>query len=100
MTNKSNKTTPARTVAGPPPNLSPAEEAEWWFEHKDYWDQIDFEDEVVGPLEVRKTAPVTLRLPEDLIAALKEEAARQDIAYQTLIRIWLDERLAAERRPA
>jgi hypothetical protein len=80
-----------------PPGLSKQEEAEWWDNHKDYWDQIDAVDEVLGPLQVRRTAPVTnLYLPLDLIAALKAEAERRGLAYQSVIRIWLDERLAAE----
>ena len=93
MTAKSKK-----VIEDLPPGLSPAEEADWWDAHKDYWDGPDIINEVVGPLQVRRTAPVTLRLPVDLIEALKVEAARRDVAYQTLIRMWLDDRLAAETR--
>jgi hypothetical protein len=87
-----------------PPGLSRQEEAEWWDNHKDYWDQIDAEDEVLGPLPVRRTTAVpSLRLPVDQLEALKAEAARRGMSWQMLIRVWLDERLAAEaqaNRPA
>ena len=45
---------------------------------------------------MRRTKPVNLRLPVDMIEALKDEAARRALPYQTLIRMWLKERLDAE----
>jgi predicted DNA binding CopG/RHH family protein len=78
------------------PGLSPAEEAEWWDAHKDFWDAPDIEFEVIEPQEVRPTADTHLRLPEDMLAALKAAADRRGISYHWLIRTWLDERLAAE----
>lgn len=81
-----------------PPGLSPEEEADWWDEHRDYWDSIDTPLEVLPPQKVRRTAPVTLRLPIDLIEALKQEAERTGFAYQSVIRIWLEERLDRERK--
>jgi CopG antitoxin of type II toxin-antitoxin system len=80
-----------------PPGLSPAEEARWWDEHRDYWGAVEAVDEGVGPSQVRRTKPVNLRLPVDLIDALKREAGRRALPYQTLIRMWLKERLDAER---
>ena len=80
-----------------PPGLSPAEEARWWDEHRDYWDAVEAVDERVGPSQVRRTKPVNLRLPVKMINALKSTAARRAVPYQTLIRIWLRERLDAER---
>jgi predicted DNA binding CopG/RHH family protein len=79
-----------------PPGLSPGEEAQWWDDHPDYWDNLDTEIEVIGPQQVRRTKPVNLRLPVDMIEALKQEAERRALPYQTLIRMWLKERLDTE----
>ena len=90
----------ARSKSSPrlPAGLSPAEEARWWDEHRDYWDTVEAQDERVDPAPVRRTKPVTLRLPVDMIEQLKEDAAKRSLPYQTLIRMWLQERLAAESR--
>jgi predicted DNA binding CopG/RHH family protein len=68
----------------------------WWNAHRDYWDTADTQDERVGPARVRRTKPVNLRLPVDMIEALKEQATHRALPYQTLIRMWLKERLDAE----
>jgi len=39
----------------------------------------------------------TLRLEEGQIAAAKQTAERMSIPYQTLLRMWIAERLAKER---
>ena len=81
-----------------PAGLSPEEEARWWDEHPDYWDKLDSADERVGSARVRRTKPVNLRLPVDMIEALKEQGTQRSLPYQTLIRMWLKERLDAEQR--
>jgi predicted DNA binding CopG/RHH family protein len=73
--------------------LSPAEEARWWDEHPDYWESAEGRDERVEPARVRRTKPVNLRLPIEMIDELKREAERRAIPYQTLMRMWLKERL-------
>ena len=82
-----------------PAGLSAAEEARWWDDHDDFWDRIETPDEIVPPQTVRRTKPVNLRLPVDMIASLKVEAARHALPYQTLIRMWLKERLDAAKDP-
>ncbi len=79
-----------------PSGLSPAEEARWWDEHREYWDGADRTDERVEPARVGRTTPVNLRLPSDMLERLKTEAERRSVPYQTLIRIWLEERLDSE----
>ncbi len=79
-----------------PAGLSSEEEARWWDEHRDYWDAVDTSDERLGVSPVRRTKPVNLRLPVDMIDELKRAAARRTLAYQTLIRMWLRERLDSE----
>jgi hypothetical protein len=90
-------TAKSRTDPQLPPGLSPAEEARWWDEHREYWDAVESADERVNPPGGRRTKPVNLRLPVDLIDALKREAALRALPYQTLIRMWLKERLDTER---
>ena len=92
----------ARSKSSPrlPAGLSPAEEARWWDEHRDYWDTPEGQDERVAPMPVRRTKPVTLRLPVDMIDRLKHDAAKRSLPYQTLIRMWLQERLDVEARVA
>lgn len=41
---------------------------------------------------------VSLRLPVEMIDAVKEIAARRHLPYQTLIRSWIGERATEERR--
>ena len=83
-----------------PAGRSPAEEAEWWDAHKDYWDAPDVEIEVVGPQMVRRTQAIELYLPVDLVETIKQEATRQNLSYQSLIRVWIEEGLGAGSRSA
>ena len=46
------------------------------------------------------TKPVTIRLPESLLAALKSLAHQKDVPYQSLMKIFLSERVRKEIRPA
>ena len=46
---------------------------------------------------VRAKKPVTLRLEERQIVAAKRVANRMSLPYQTLLRMWIAERLATER---
>jgi len=39
------------------------------------------------------TKSISIRLPEDLLERIKVEANRRDVPYQSLIKIWLRERL-------
>ncbi len=91
-------TAKSKTSPRPPAGLSPADEARWWDEHRDYWDVVETQDERIDPAQVRRTKPVNLRLPVDMIDRLKSEAAQRTLPYQTLIRMWLKERLDAETR--
>ena len=91
-------TAKSKTSPRLPTGLSPAEEARWWDKHRDYWDAVETPAERVDPAQVRRTKPVNLRLPVDMIDRLKSEAARRAVPYHTLIRMWLKERLDIETR--
>ncbi len=41
---------------------------------------------------------VSLRLPVEMVEAVKEVARRRHLPYQTLMRSWIGERLAEEQR--
>ena len=81
-----------------PRGLPSAEETRWWDEHPEYWETAAPENVPTGAGEVRRTKPVNLRLPVDMIDTLKQEAARRGIPYQTLVMTWLKDRLEAEGR--
>ena len=47
-----------------------------------------------------RTRPISIRLPEPMLDELKRVATRKGVAYQALMKVWLDERLQQERRTA
>ena len=74
------------------------EEAEFWATH----DSTDFAEdtEAVDVTFVDSRPPkkqIALRLDGDTIDALKAVASRKGIGYQTLIRLWVNERLEQEQ---
>lgn len=70
------------------------EEREFWETH-DSTDYVDWDNAqmAVFPNLKPTTKPISLRLPEGMLAAIKTEANKRDIPYQSLIKIWLSERL-------
>ncbi|HUW21216.1 MAG TPA: BrnA antitoxin family protein [Candidatus Bathyarchaeia archaeon] len=75
------------------------QEREFWAKHDvtDYLDQfepIEFDLSELKP----STKSVTIRLPESLLAALKSLAHRKDIPYQSLMKVFLAERVKQEFR--
>jgi predicted DNA binding CopG/RHH family protein len=73
------------------------EEAEFWATH----DATEFLDETASVDEVFVDArppkkQISLRLDPDVIDTLKGIAAQKGVGYQTLIRIWVMERLTQE----
>ncbi|MFZ1885970.1 MAG: BrnA antitoxin family protein [Rhodoplanes sp.] len=43
------------------------------------------------------TASISLRLPQALLERIKIAANRRDVPYQSLIKVWLAEKIDAER---
>ena len=75
------------------------EEREFWATHDatDYFDMdhpLDISEFRVKP----STKPVTLRLPWSLLGDLKREADKRDVPYQSLMKIWLVEKLQEVQR--
>lgn len=78
---------------------SEEEEREFWATH-DSTDYVDWSKarRVVFPNLKPSTETISLRLPAGLLADLKVLANRMDVPYQSLLKIYLAERVAAELR--
>ena len=79
------------------------EEAEFWDTH----DSSEFDDEFETVTDVRfvrskRKQPITVRLDQDTVAALRRQAHRRGIGTSTLARLWITERVRdlEERRVA
>lgn len=75
------------------------EEREFWAKH-DLTDYLDYFQPV--KLDVSELKPssksITIRLPESLLEALKNIAHKRDVPYQSLMKIFLAERVKKEYR--
>ncbi len=74
-----------------------AEERLFWQEHdsSEYLDWTDAE-EVVLPRLKPSTRTISVRLPESMIEELKVLANKRDVPYQSLLKIFLSERIESE----
>jgi len=77
---------------------SEARERAFWEEH-DTTDYVDWSRAKAGVFPNLKpsTETISLRLPLGLLAELKTLANKHDIPYQSLLKVFLAERLARER---
>lgn len=77
-----------------PSFASEAEERTWWETH-DSADHVDWTKaaRVRFPNLKPSTTAISLRLPVTLLERIKVEANKRDVPYQSLIKIWLSERL-------
>jgi predicted DNA binding CopG/RHH family protein len=86
-------------VRKPPPRFSSEEdEREFWAVH-DVVDYFDWDSAEEGRFPALKpsTKTISVRLPEAMIEDLKSLANEQDVPYQSLLKIFLAERIARER---
>jgi predicted DNA binding CopG/RHH family protein len=77
------------------------EEREFWATH-DSTEYIDWDRAEKNPVFPRlkpSTRPVSIRLPESLIAELKMLANKRDIPYQSLMKTFLAEKVREELAP-
>jgi predicted DNA binding CopG/RHH family protein len=76
---------------------SEGEEQEFWDEHDstEYVEGRDARPVVLGNLQP-STKTISLRLPEYLLEALKLLANKRDVPYQSLLKVFLAERVEAE----
>lgn len=73
------------------------QEREFWATH-DVTEYFDTSQPVSLDLSELKlsTKPVTIRLPESLLAALKSLAHQRDVPYQSLMKMFLAEKVKKE----
>ena len=76
---------------------SEAEEAEFWATH-DSTEYVDYSKakRVVFPTLKPSTKTISIRLPESLIEHLKLLANKRDIPYQSLLKMFLAEKVEEE----
>jgi predicted DNA binding CopG/RHH family protein len=74
------------------------EERDFWAEH-DVVDYFDWDKSVEGSFPALKpsTKTISLRLPQALLEEIKALANELDVPYQSLLKIFLAERVARER---
>jgi predicted DNA binding CopG/RHH family protein len=79
---------------------SEAEEREFWQTH-DSTDYLDWSraERVALPNLKPTTQTISLRLPRHLLEAIKTAANSRDVPYQSLIKVWLQERVEHPDRP-
>ncbi len=77
-----------------PPFASEDEEREFWATHDttDYFDSSKMVRATFPNLKP-STRTISIRLPESLIEQLKILANKQDIPYQSLVKIYLSEKV-------
>jgi predicted DNA binding CopG/RHH family protein len=83
-----------------PDFASEAEERAFWQSH-DSTDYVDWSKarRAVLPNLKPTTQTISLRLPRHLLEAIKTAANSRDVPYQSLIKVWLQERLEHLDRP-
>lgn len=77
-----------------PEFASEDEEREFW-EQQDSSDYLDWSQarQVVMPNLKPTTKAISLRLPQHLLDSIKAAANARDVPYQSLIKVWLQEKL-------
>ena len=75
---------------------SEAKERYFWENH-DSTDHVDWSkaQRVRFPNLKPSTKPISLRLPVGLLEKIKTEANKRDVPYQSLIKVWLSEKVAS-----
>ena len=75
---------------------SEGEERAFWESH-DSTDHVDWSkaQRVRFPNLKPSTKPISLRLPVALLEQIRIEANKRDVPYQSLIKVWLSEKVAS-----
>ena len=78
------------------------EEAEFWSTH-DSTEYIDWSKSIVNPVFPNlkpSTKTITIRVSQSLLDSLKMIANKKDVPYQSLVKIFLDEKVKEEHMAA
>ena len=79
----------------PIPDFANEQEERLFWETHDSADYVDWKkaESVVLPNLRPTTKTISLRLPQHLLDSLKAAAHSRDVPYQSLIKVWLQEKL-------
>ena len=88
-------------------SLKPVPEFRSEDEEREFWATVDTTEyvdwaraqRVTFPNLKPSTATISLRLPQGLLDELKVLANQRDVPYQSLLKVFLAERIASERAP-
>ncbi len=77
-------------------------------EEREYWEKNDSADfvnwskaqRVIFPNLKPSTTAISIRLPDSLLAQIKQAANKRDIPYQSLIKVWLSEKVSQREERA
>lgn len=77
------------------PSFSSEDEERLFWEQNDSADYLDWDAarKVVMPNLKPTTKTISLRLPQHLLDSIKSAAHSRDVPYQSLIKVWLQEKL-------
>jgi predicted DNA binding CopG/RHH family protein len=81
------------------PKFSSEQQERTFWETHDSTDYVDWSkaQRASFPNLKRSTESISLRLPLSMLEGIKIEANRRDVPYQSLIKVWLEEKLQAVR---
>jgi hypothetical protein len=65
-----------------------------------FWDTHDFTDYDTDAPDVTFTIARTVQIEVDLLIALEQQASLRGVSVETLINLWLQQKLSEEVRPA
>lgn len=90
----------SRKLEPVPQFSSEAEERAFWESH-DSADRVDWSKATNARLPNLKpsSTSISLRLPNALLARIKIAASKRDVPYQSLIKMWLAEKVDASGKP-
>ena len=77
------------------PSFKSEEEERAFWETHDSTDYLDWTQaqQVITPNLKPSTKTISLRLPQHLLDSIKAAANARDVPYQSLIKVWLQEKL-------
>jgi predicted DNA binding CopG/RHH family protein len=86
-----------RTIEPIPAFASEADERRFW-ESRESSDHVDWSraERVRLPNLKPSTASISLRMPVSLLERIKVAAHKRDVPYQSLIKVWLAEKVDAD----
>ena len=87
-----------KQTKSPPSFQTESAERDFW-ESNDSTEYVDWSKakRAVFPNLKPTTRSISLRLPISLLDAIRSAANRQDVPYQSLIKVWLSEKLGETR---